>query len=130
MTRVIRTQGKRSSRRRFLAAGLGVIACAAVWPAAAKTRISDRRRLSFVNLHTDESLDLVYWADGSYEPGALRQIDHLLRDFRSGDVHRIDPQLLDVLVELRTRLRTTAPFHVISGYRSDRKSTRLNSSHH
>lgn len=118
MTRVIRTQGKRSSRRRFLAAGLGVIACAAVWPAAAKTRISDRRRLSFVNLHTDESLDLVYWADGSYEPGALRQIDHLLRDFRSGDVHRIDPQLLDVLVELRTRLRTTAPFHVISGYRS------------
>jgi len=113
-----RTQGQLATRRRFLAAGLGAITCAAVWPAAAKTRIDDRRRLSFVNLHTDETLDIVYWADGSYEPGALRRIDHLLRDFRSGDIHRIDPRLLDLLVDLRARLRTTAPFHVISGYRS------------
>ena len=30
----------------------------------------------------------------------------------------MDPRLLDLLVELRARLRTTAPFHVISGYRS------------
>src|SRR5258708_685366 len=118
MAEETRTRGTRGSRRRFLAGGLGVIACAAVWPAAAKTRISDRRRLSFVNLHTDESLDVIYWADGSYEPGALRQIDHFLRDFRSGDVHRIDPQLLDLLVQLRARLHTTAPIHVISGYRS------------
>lgn len=108
----------RGSRRHFLALGLGAITCAAVWPAQAGVRISDRRRLSFVNLHTDETLDVVYWADGSYEPGALKSIDHLLRDFRSGEVRRIDPQLLDLLVRLRAQLDSTEPFHVISGYRS------------
>ncbi|HTZ78826.1 MAG TPA: DUF882 domain-containing protein [Stellaceae bacterium] len=118
MTGKNRAQGRQSSRRRFLAGGLGAIACAAVWPAHAATRIDDRRRLSFVNLHTDEHVDLVYWADGSYEPGALRRIDNFLRDFRNGEIHQIDPQLLDLLVRLRARLRTTAPFHVISGYRS------------
>ena len=30
----------------------------------------------------------------------------------------IDPSLLDLLHALRTRLRSSAPFHVISGYRT------------
>jgi uncharacterized protein YcbK (DUF882 family) len=109
-------RGNSDSRRRFLKFGLAAIASAAVWPAEAK--LVDRRRLSFENLHTGERLDTVYWVNGAYQPGALRAINVLLRDFRSGDVYPIDRKLLDLLVHLRARLNSAAPIQVISGYRS------------
>jgi uncharacterized protein YcbK (DUF882 family) len=94
------------------------MAAFAAAPALAAPRPMPRRALSFAHLHTGETLDLIYWADGRYQPGALRRIDWLLRDFRTDEVHPIDPRLLDVLAALRQRLRMRAPFQVISAYRS------------
>ena len=116
-------RGASSSRRRFLKLGLAAITSAAVWPAEA--RLIDRRRLSFENLHTGERLDTVYWTNGVYDPGALRAINVLLRDYRSGDVYPIDRNLLDLLVRLRARLHSTAPIQVISGYRSPETNAML-----
>src|SRR5260370_24010013 len=116
-------RGNSDSRRRFLKFGLAAIASTAVWPAEAK--LVDRRRLSFENLHTGERLDTVYWVNGAYQPGALRAINVLLRDFRSGDVYPIDTHLLDLLVRLRARLNSTAPIQVISGYRSPETNAML-----
>ena len=76
------------------------------------------RSLAFDNLHTGERLVTEYWAQGEYIPDALAQVNHVLRDFRSGEVHTIAPQLLDLLAMLHGRLETSAPFSVISGYRS------------
>jgi uncharacterized protein YcbK (DUF882 family) len=112
-----------SSRRRFLKFGLAAIASAAVWPAEA--RLMDRRRLSFENLHTGERLDTVYWVNGAYQPGALHAINVLLRDFRNGEVYPIDRKLLDLLVQLQSRLHSTAPIQVISGYRSPETNAML-----
>jgi uncharacterized protein YcbK (DUF882 family) len=66
-----------------------------------------------------------YWAEGNYITPALKDIDHVLRDFRTGDVARIDPRLLDLLHLLRSRLESTEPFHVISGYRSPKTNGTL-----
>lgn len=76
------------------------------------------RRLAFYNTHTGESLDVVYWSDGRYLPQSLDQIARVLRDHRTNEEKAIDPRLLDLLVELRTRLDTKHPFHVISSYRT------------
>ena len=112
-------------RRRFLAmtgaAGLTALA----FPAAAARRVLPLRSLAFQNLHTGERLKTVYWADGSYLPDALQDIDWLLRDFRTGETHAMDPRLLDLLADLHGRLRTTEPFHVISGYRSPQTNAML-----
>ena len=105
-------------RRKFLAMGVGVLASVVAAPALAMPRFVDRRALSFHHLHTGESLDVTYWVEGRYQPEALRHINRLLRDFRTDEVHPIDPRLLDLLSALRARLRTHAPFQVISGYRS------------
>jgi uncharacterized protein YcbK (DUF882 family) len=75
------------------------------------------RSLSFRHLHTDERLSVTYFEDGEYLPRALASIDHLLRDFRTGAVHRIDPALLDTLHTLTERLGEHT-FEVISGFRS------------
>lgn len=79
---------------------------------------SGSRSVAFANLHTGERLALDYWVDGAYVPDALGAVNHLLRDFRTGEVHPIAPRLLDLLAGLRGILETQASFEVISGYRS------------
>jgi uncharacterized protein YcbK (DUF882 family) len=51
-------------------------------------------------------------------PGRAATINQLLRDFRSGEVHPIDPQLLDILYVLRGQVDSRAPFEIISAFRS------------
>ena len=81
--------------------------------AAAKPRC-----LAFEHTHTGESLTVTYWRDGAYDQDALATVNHVLRDFRTGDVHAIEPTLLDILHEVKGALGCDAPFGVISGYRS------------
>ena len=76
------------------------------------------RALSFDNIHTGERLELEYWREGAYLPEALSAVNRILRDFRTGDIRPIAPQLLDLLYGLRGTLETRAPVSVISGYRS------------
>lgn len=77
-----------------------------------------QRALSFLNLHTSETLAATYWADGDYLPESLNAINYVLRDFRSEEVKAIDTRLLDLLYALHGAMESTEPFHVISGYRS------------
>jgi len=86
---------------------------------------SEPRGLAFRNLHTGESVDVVYRADGQLDHGALREIDWVLRDFRTGEARRVDQRLLDLLWRLRTALDTTEPYEVISGYRSPKTNAML-----
>ena len=75
-------------------------------------------RVALYNTHTGESVDTEFWDGADFVPGACTEIDRVLRDHRTGGVKNIDRRLLDVLHLLRKDLGTTAPFHVISSYRS------------
>lgn len=83
------------------------------------------RRVSLRNLHTEECLDTVYYENGHYDPDAMRQVRHVLRDFRNGQQHEIDESLIDLLDTIRARTGTHQPFHVISGYRSPQTNAML-----
>lgn len=87
----------------------------------------NERELAFHNTHTGERLRIAYWEDGRYVPGALREINHLMRDHRRNESHRIDTKLLDQLFILRKKLGTSKPFHIISGYRSPKTNALLRS---
>lgn len=112
-------------RRQFLGVAGAALLTGIAFPADAARRLLRPRALAFHNLHTGEKLDTVYWADGRYLPEAMRHIDWLLRDFRTDEIHPIDPRLLDLLAEMHGRLQTRAPFHVISGYRSPQTNAML-----
>ena len=113
-------------RRRFLrwslAAAGGLLVSGSKIAAAASTAI---RRLTFYNLHTGESSSAVYWQGGRYLADGLAEIDYALRDFRTGDVHPIDPYLLDLVHMLRVKMTYDGPVHVISGYRSPKTNAML-----
>jgi uncharacterized protein YcbK (DUF882 family) len=88
-------------------------------PDLTATRILDAPRyLALRNLHTDERLEVEYHREGGYVPQALVALTTLLRDFRTGDTHPIDPALFDVLHAAARHLGVEPQFGVISGYRS------------
>jgi len=106
-------------RRRFLGALGGLCGGVAVLSAApALAAIRGSRTVGFVHTHTGERLQAEYFRDGCYQLECLARVDRLLRDFRTGDVHPIDPALLDILFELQVRADRAEAFEVICGYRS------------
>jgi len=84
-----------------------------------------KRTLNLFNTHTGERLNVCYFDDGAYRPEALKRVNYIMRDHRTGDVARIDPRLLDQLYAIRCRLRTQQDIHVISGYRSSTTNEKL-----
>lgn len=117
----------RPARRRFLQTCLGTTAALASPGLWASRHRSPERILSLRNLHTDESLRATFWAEGQYLKDELRAVNRVLRDHRSGDVHAMDPNLLDQLYLLQQSVGVGGAFHVISGYRSPASNAKLSS---
>jgi uncharacterized protein YcbK (DUF882 family) len=82
------------------------------------------RPLSFYHTHTGERLVIPY-SPGGCKPAALQKLNNFLRDFRTGDVHAIDPQLLDILHSIRRETGCRGVIEIISGFRSPRTNKTL-----
>ncbi|MFB1486986.1 MULTISPECIES: YcbK family protein [unclassified Thiocapsa] len=110
------------NRRYFLGAALSAVAA----PALAKKTVDRPRILAFNHLHTDERLAVTYRVGDRYQRTALQEINHFFRDFRTGDQVSMDPQLLDILYDVKIHLGDPdARFDVLSGYRSPRTNQML-----
>ena len=83
-----------------------------------EVRASDTRQLSFYHTHTRDTLDIVYYESGAYVETALVEINRFLKDFRNGQSTEMDPELFDILYDLRNDLGSDATYEVISAYRS------------
>lgn len=112
------------NRRRLLAAA-GGLALATVAPTTVLATARGERWLALKSLHTHESLEVTYWRDGRYLPTALTRLEHQLRDYRTGDVHDMDPRLFDLLCTVRRELGSEGRYDVISGYRSPKTNRML-----
>jgi uncharacterized protein YcbK (DUF882 family) len=106
--------------RRACGAAVTLLPLGAAW-----ARLPQRRSLSFVHTHTGERLSSVYFQDGEYRADELGRINRLLRDFRNGEVHPIDPGVLDILADLRMLAQRDEPYAVFSGYRSPETNAAL-----
>jgi uncharacterized protein YcbK (DUF882 family) len=113
-----------STRRELLRFGMGAAAMAGL-PAGAFAASFEPRRVALHNLHTGESLNAVYWDNGAYVPDAVDALNKVLRDFRTGDVHFMEPGLYDILDAISAKVETRAPFQIISGYRSPKTNSML-----
>lgn len=81
-------------------------------------RPGDTRTISFFHIHTQETLTVTYKKNGRFVPDALKQINHLMRDWRLNQEIPIDPNTIDLLWEMHTELGSQEPIHVICGYRA------------
>jgi len=128
MTRAIQSDhffcSPRISRRSVLRAAAG--AALLLGPLSTlRAQSLATRSLSFVHTHTGEKLSVNYWCSGAYQSGCLTQVNHFLRDFRTGEVCDMDAQLLDILYDLQVMADRDAVYEVISGYRSPQTNAAL-----
>ena len=85
----------------------------------------DERKLSFYHTHTQKTLEVTYAVGGVYVESALEEINNFLADFRTGDVKVMDPELLDIMYDVRTSLGGNGTFEIISAYRSPKTNQML-----
>jgi uncharacterized protein YcbK (DUF882 family) len=76
-------------------------------------------RLLLFHLHTNERINIVYRKGNAYVPDAVEQLDHFLRDYRTGDVTTLDPRLFDLLSDLTVSVgRPGTEIDIVCGYRT------------
>lgn len=83
-------------------------------------------RLRLYHTHTNERIDIVYRKGDRYLPHALLQLNHFLRDHRTGTVRHYDPRVFDLLSDLTASLgEPDAEIDIICGYRTPRSNAFL-----
>jgi len=115
---------KYHSRRVALKSLLGTTLAALLLPAKPVMAV-DEKQLSFYHTHTKKKLHVTYSRNGEYIESALDEINNFLFDFRTGDATKIDPELIDLIHDIRESLGSSGTFEVISGYRSQKTNEML-----
>jgi uncharacterized protein YcbK (DUF882 family) len=87
--------------------------------------IPDARTLRFYHTHTGRSLEVTYYANGSYDRGALQDLKVFLADWRDLEQKEVDPRLFDILWKIQQKTGNHRTFEVISAYRSPRTNEML-----
>lgn len=94
-----------------------------------KTRPDALAVRSIVLYHPDsrERVNRVYYVNGRYDPAAMTAINRLFRDRKTGEIAKIDPELIDYLVDIRSRLGLppSVTFEILSGYRAPGTNAKL-----
>lgn len=76
-------------------------------------------RLLLLHLHTNERINIIYRKGDFYLPEAVNQLDHFLRDHRTGDVIALDPRLFDLLSDLTAAVgQAGKEIDIVCGYRT------------
>lgn len=94
-------------------------------PSSPVIELPNARKLALDHLHTREQLSLLYASNSDYIPESLNTLNHFLRDHYSGEIGKMDPELFDLLYQIRQTLGSKASVQIISGYRSPKTNTLL-----
>ena len=113
---------------------LGVFAATALVAAPTYTNAfgllkgaGDIRRIRMYSGRTGESIDTIYWIEGEYIPEVVKEINHFMRDWRTGTAVGIDPRTIDIAAASHRLLQTKEPYMMLSGYRSPKTNAMLRS---
>src|SRR5512136_2314362 len=88
-------------------------------PLLATAALKPQYHLRLYETHTNEHLDIVYRQGDHYIPDAISELEHFLRDHRTGTVHHFDPRLFDLLNDLTAKVgRPQEEIDVVCGYRT------------
>jgi uncharacterized protein YcbK (DUF882 family) len=113
------------SRRRFLVTAAqsvtGLLICP---PLTCWAREPKEFPLTFFHTHTEECLKILH-TPGHCSNSVQKKINTFLGDFRTGDVHSIDPKLLDIICKIQTDTGSRGTIEIISGYRSPQTNSLL-----
>jgi uncharacterized protein YcbK (DUF882 family) len=115
------------NRRIFLRSAAAITGSTIVPTAFAKRApaLEIDKELHLYNIHTGEFVKTTFEHAGQYDQQGLEQLDHLLRDHRSGESTLISRTLLDDIHTLQQLFKPNQAIEIISGYRSPKTNEKL-----
>lgn len=115
------------TRRSFLVHSAQTVAGLAALsiPDLCVAKVSDKRTLSLYHARAQKELTLTYASGRNYNHKALARINSFLRDYQTGQVHRIDPKLLDILWAIQQEMGSKGVYKVVSAFRSPQTNRKL-----
>jgi len=87
----------------------------------------DVRKLRMYSGRTGESIETVYWIEGEYIGEAVREVSLFMRDWRNGQAVNMDTRTMDIIAATHRLLDVSAPYMLLSGYRSPETNAMLRS---
>lgn len=78
----------------------------------------DTRTITVRNDRTQEDAAITFKRNGTYVAEGLKQLDWILRDWRTDEPTRMDPKLFDILWQVYREVGAGEPIHILSAYRS------------
>jgi len=86
---------------------------------AGESASTQEHHLRLYHTHTGEHIDIVYRRGDVYLPEAEEELDHFLRDHRTGEVKHYDPRMFDILSDVAAAVgHPDAEIQIICGYRT------------
>jgi uncharacterized protein YcbK (DUF882 family) len=85
----------------------------------------ETRSLTFYNIHTKETATITYKRDGKFDTEGMKQINHMMRDWRRDEPTDMDPDLIDTIWAIYRDVGSEKPIHLVSGYRSAKTNEAL-----
>jgi uncharacterized protein YcbK (DUF882 family) len=92
---------------------------------AATSAAAQSRTLTFYHTHSNETATVTFRRGGSYDDAGLKQLNWLLRDWRTQEPTKMDPRLFDIIWEAQQETGSRAPIHIISAYRAPETNAML-----
>lgn len=108
------------NKRKWLSLG-GIALGMSILPNSVLAMVSTPkpRILTFRNINTGERLSGEFSLVKGFSPAMLKKLDYLMRDKRTNQVHKMDPNLFHKFYNIQTNLGLrNAEIEVICGYRS------------
>jgi uncharacterized protein YcbK (DUF882 family) len=122
----IRTLLGRIGARRVMVVALSLVVLVALTRGTQDAVANgDTRTLDIIQMHTGERVSVTFRRHGRYDAGGLRQLDHVMRDWRRNEAREMDPRLYDLLWEVHRSTGSRQPVHVVSAYRAPQTNQAL-----
>ncbi|MDD2464011.1 MAG: DUF882 domain-containing protein [Desulfobulbus sp.] len=94
-------------------------------PEICSAKVAKKRTISLFHVRAQKELTLTYATGNSYNPKALAKINSFLRDYQTGQIHQMDPKLLDILWVVQQEMGCKGSYKVVSAFRSPQTNRKL-----
>lgn len=85
----------------------------------------DTRTISMHHTHSGEDITVTFKREGRYNDDGLKKVNWFLRDWRTDEPTKMEPQLLDAVWEVQREFGKDKVIHIISAYRSPNTNAML-----
>ena len=116
----------KATRRKLLGVSASAMALGMLgFPSAVRGNARFTQRVALYNVHTEESVDSIFWDGSRFVPEAVTEIEWLLRDWRTGEIAQVDMRLMLILRSAAMKIGTTTALQKSTAYQG-----RGQASHH